>query len=153
MTEGEFQLLRQTLLIFFQEMHVRVSPLLFLALVHEIKSPLLLNHHRVYSLIQVSLFLKNQVQKPNGHFFLSTSGPVPHGGNVPGLIRFVCCLHVIKNTSIFSVCHHLPPLSAGHLTVRGKKSDEESSPRGEVTAAPEEKDPLDCTETESSNWA
>ncbi|XP_034056641.1 protein OSCP1a isoform X2 [Gymnodraco acuticeps] len=56
--EGEFQLLRQTLLIFFQDMHVRVS-----------------------------LFLKIQVQNPNGRFALSTSGPVPHGIDVPGLIR------------------------------------------------------------------
>ncbi|XP_063756166.1 protein OSCP1a isoform X2 [Eleginops maclovinus] len=56
--EGEFQLLRQTLLIFFQDMHIRVS-----------------------------LFLKIQVQNPNGRFALSTSGPVPHGIEVPGLIR------------------------------------------------------------------
>ncbi|KAK1880471.1 Protein OSCP1 [Dissostichus eleginoides] len=56
--EGEFQLLRQTLLIFFQDMHIRVS-----------------------------LFLKIQVQNPNGRFALSTSGPVPHGIDVPGLIR------------------------------------------------------------------
>uniref|UniRef100_A0A8D2ZH48 Organic solute carrier partner 1a n=1 Tax=Scophthalmus maximus TaxID=52904 RepID=A0A8D2ZH48_SCOMX len=58
LSEGEFQLLRQTLLIFFQDMHVRVS-----------------------------LFLKNQVQRPTGRFALSTSGPVPHGIEVPGLIR------------------------------------------------------------------
>ncbi|KAM3595879.1 uncharacterized protein V6R79_004471 [Siganus canaliculatus] len=58
LSEGEFQLLRQTLLIFFQDMHVRVS-----------------------------LFLQNQVQNPNGRFALSTSGPVPHGVDVPGLIR------------------------------------------------------------------
>ncbi|XP_034456512.1 protein OSCP1a [Hippoglossus hippoglossus] len=56
--EGEFQLLRQTLLIFFQDMHVRVS-----------------------------LFLKNKAQNPNGRFALSTSGPVPHGIDVPGLMR------------------------------------------------------------------
>ncbi|XP_070778131.1 protein OSCP1a [Enoplosus armatus] len=58
LSEGELQLLRQTLLIFFQDMHVRVS-----------------------------LFLKNQVQNPNGRFALTTSGPVPHGVDVPGLIR------------------------------------------------------------------
>ncbi|XP_042363145.1 protein OSCP1a [Plectropomus leopardus] len=58
LSEGEFQLLRQTLLIFFQDMHVRVS-----------------------------LFLKNQVQNPNGRFAMSTSGPVPYGIDVPGLIR------------------------------------------------------------------
>ncbi|XP_039977933.1 protein OSCP1a [Xiphias gladius] len=58
LSEGEFQLLRQTLLIFFQDMHVRVS-----------------------------LFLTNHVQNPNGRFALSTSGPLPHGIDVPGLIR------------------------------------------------------------------
>uniref|UniRef100_A0A3Q3JGA1 Organic solute carrier partner 1a n=1 Tax=Monopterus albus TaxID=43700 RepID=A0A3Q3JGA1_MONAL len=58
LSEGEFQLLRQTLLIFFQDMHVRVS-----------------------------LFLKNQIQNPDGRFALPTSGPVPHGIVVPGLIR------------------------------------------------------------------
>lgn len=58
LSEGEFQLLRQTLLIFFQDLHVRVS-----------------------------LFLKNKVQNPNGRFALGTSGPVPHKTDVPGLIR------------------------------------------------------------------
>ncbi|GLD59320.1 protein OSCP1-like protein [Lates japonicus] len=38
-------------------------------------------------IIEVSLFLKIQVQNPNGRFALSTSGPVPHGTDVPGLIR------------------------------------------------------------------
>ncbi|XP_061597991.1 protein OSCP1-like isoform X2 [Cololabis saira] len=58
LSEGEFQLLRQTLLIFFQDMNIRVS-----------------------------LFLKNQIQNPNGRFVLPTSGPVPRGIDVPGLIR------------------------------------------------------------------
>uniref|UniRef100_A0A3Q2NN44 Organic solute carrier partner 1a n=1 Tax=Fundulus heteroclitus TaxID=8078 RepID=A0A3Q2NN44_FUNHE len=57
-SEGELQLLRQTLLIFFQDMHIRVS-----------------------------LFLKNQIQNPSGRFVLTTSGPVPSGVDVPGLIR------------------------------------------------------------------
>ncbi|XP_046874887.1 protein OSCP1a isoform X2 [Hypomesus transpacificus] len=58
LSESEFQLLRQTLLIFFQDMHVRVS-----------------------------LFLNNKVQNPNGHFALPPSGPVPQGSEVPGVIR------------------------------------------------------------------
>ncbi|XP_020497972.2 protein OSCP1a [Labrus bergylta] len=58
LSEGEFQLLRQTLLIFLSDSHVRVS-----------------------------LFMKNKVQNPNGRFVLSTSGPVPHGVDIPGLIR------------------------------------------------------------------
>ncbi|XP_037549107.1 protein OSCP1-like [Nematolebias whitei] len=57
-SEGELQLLRQTLLGFVQDLHVRVS-----------------------------LFLRNHIQNPNGRFILPTSGPVPHGVQVPGLIR------------------------------------------------------------------
>ncbi|XP_077364097.1 protein OSCP1a [Festucalex cinctus] len=58
MTAGEFQLLRQTLLTFLQDTHVRVS-----------------------------IFLKNKIQNPNGRFALSISGPVPHGMDLPGVIR------------------------------------------------------------------
>lgn len=58
LTDGEFQFIRQTLLIFLQDIHVRVS-----------------------------IFLRERVQNPNGHFVLPTSGPVPYGFEVPGLIR------------------------------------------------------------------
>uniref|UniRef100_A0A8C7XMB7 Organic solute carrier partner 1 n=1 Tax=Oryzias sinensis TaxID=183150 RepID=A0A8C7XMB7_9TELE len=59
---SDFQLIRQTLLIFFQDMHIRVS-----------------------------IFLKDKVQNSNGRFGLPTSGPVPHGTQVPGLIRIFSC--------------------------------------------------------------
>ncbi|XP_062255419.1 protein OSCP1 isoform X1 [Platichthys flesus] len=62
MCSGEFQLIRQTLLIFFQDMHIRVS-----------------------------IFLKDKVQNSNGRFVLPISGPVPHGTQVPGLIRMFSC--------------------------------------------------------------
>uniref|UniRef100_A0ABM5ET58 Protein OSCP1 isoform X1 n=1 Tax=Pogona vitticeps TaxID=103695 RepID=A0ABM5ET58_9SAUR len=55
---GEFQLIRQTLLIFFQDIHIRVS-----------------------------ILLKDKVQNSNGHFVLPTSGPVPWGTALPGVIR------------------------------------------------------------------
>ncbi|KAM4725017.1 protein OSCP1a isoform 2-T2 [Anableps anableps] len=58
LSEGEFQLLRQTLLVFLQDLHTRVS-----------------------------VFLKSQIQNPSGRFVLTTSGPVPFGVDVPGLIR------------------------------------------------------------------
>ncbi|XP_061521590.1 protein OSCP1-like [Phycodurus eques] len=64
-TSGEFQLLRQTLLTFLQDTHIHVSSLLS-------KCP---------------FFLKNKIQNPNGSFALSTSGPEPHGMDVPGIIR------------------------------------------------------------------
>uniref|UniRef100_A0A672HKQ9 Organic solute carrier partner 1a n=1 Tax=Salarias fasciatus TaxID=181472 RepID=A0A672HKQ9_SALFA len=59
---GELQLLRQTLLIFLQDLHVRVS-----------------------------LFLKMKIQNPNGRFALPASGPVPHRVDVPGTIRMFDC--------------------------------------------------------------
>ncbi|NXA50175.1 OSCP1 protein, partial [Nothocercus julius] len=58
LSAGEFQLIRQTLLIFFQDMHIRVS-----------------------------IFLKDKVQNCNGRFVLPISGPVPWGTEIPGLIR------------------------------------------------------------------
>lgn len=58
LSPGEFQLIRQTLLIFFQDVHIRVS-----------------------------IFLKDKVQNSNGHFVLPTSGQVPWGTEIPGLIR------------------------------------------------------------------
>ncbi|KAI4877520.1 hypothetical protein NFI96_015233 [Prochilodus magdalenae] len=59
LSDGELQLMRQTLLALFQDMHVRVS-----------------------------IFLKEKIQNPDGRFVLSASGPVPHGFEVPGLIRW-----------------------------------------------------------------
>nr|XP_008999153.2 protein OSCP1 isoform X3 [Callithrix jacchus] len=58
LSAGEFQLIRQTLLIFFQDLHIRVS-----------------------------MFLKDKVQNNNGRFVLPVSGPVPWGTELPGLIR------------------------------------------------------------------
>lgn len=55
---GEFQLIRQTLLSFFQDMHIRVS-----------------------------IFLKDKVQNNNGRFLLPTSGQLPWGTEPPGMIR------------------------------------------------------------------
>ncbi|KAF4081672.1 hypothetical protein AMELA_G00163850 [Ameiurus melas] len=59
LSDGEFQLIRQTLLAFFQDMHVRVS-----------------------------ILLKENLQNADGSFVIPTSGPVPHGSEVPGLIRY-----------------------------------------------------------------
>ncbi|XP_061111524.1 protein OSCP1a [Conger conger] len=58
LSAGDFQLIRQTLLLFFQDLHIRVS-----------------------------LFLKDKVQNSNGRFALPITGPVPFGTEVPGLIR------------------------------------------------------------------
>ncbi|XP_041463067.1 protein OSCP1-like [Lytechinus variegatus] len=58
-TLGEFQLIRQTLLGFFQDMHIRVS-----------------------------IFLKEKVQSSNGRFVHSLGGAVPYGTEIPGTIRY-----------------------------------------------------------------
>ncbi|KAL4233856.1 Protein oscp1 [Mactra antiquata] len=58
MTSGGFHLIRQTLLNFFQDMHIRVS-----------------------------IFLKDKVQTSNGRFVLSQAGPLPWGTQPPGTIK------------------------------------------------------------------
>ncbi|XP_067941716.1 protein OSCP1-like [Watersipora subatra] len=57
MGEGELQVIRQTLLSFFQDMHVRVS-----------------------------IFLKERQQNQTGRFVLPSGGPVPEGTKIPGKI-------------------------------------------------------------------
>jgi len=58
LTAGDFQLIRHTLLSFFQDMHIRVS-----------------------------IFLKDKVQTPNGRFVLPKGGQVAYGTDPPGTIR------------------------------------------------------------------
>ncbi|ELT95571.1 hypothetical protein CAPTEDRAFT_165139 [Capitella teleta] len=58
LSSGEFMLIRQTLLSFFQDMHIRVS-----------------------------IFLKDKVQSSNGRFILPPSGVLPWGSDPPGTIR------------------------------------------------------------------
>ncbi|XP_060767361.1 protein OSCP1a [Neoarius graeffei] len=59
LSNGDFQVLRQTLLTFFQD----------------VKIPVL-------------VFLKEDIQNPDGSLMMPTSGPVPHGSEVPGMIRY-----------------------------------------------------------------
>lgn len=60
MTPGELQLVRHTLLNFFQDMHIRVS-----------------------------IFLKDRVQNQDGFFVYEKGGPVPHDSEIPGTIRVI----------------------------------------------------------------
>ncbi|KAL5011115.1 hypothetical protein ScPMuIL_013420 [Solemya velum] len=90
MCNGEFQYIRQTLLNFFQDMHIRVS-----------------------------IFLKDKVQNSNGRFVLPTSGPLPWGTEVPGIIK-------IDNQEMRST--EFPPggsystqLSEGSFEMRGDR--------------------------------
>lgn len=70
LTAGQFQLIRMTILSFFQDMHIRVS-----------------------------IFLKDKVQTPNGRFVLSTCGQVPWHTEVPGEIRLFDKGKQVKSTN------------------------------------------------------
>uniref|UniRef100_A0AAR2L8F4 Organic solute carrier partner 1 n=1 Tax=Pygocentrus nattereri TaxID=42514 RepID=A0AAR2L8F4_PYGNA len=90
---GEFQLIRQTLLIFFQDMHIRVS-----------------------------IFLKDKVQNSNGRFVLPTSGPVPYGTHTPGLIRmFSCNGEEVKRTQFRDGGNYTSALREGSFELFGDR--------------------------------
>jgi len=78
LSAGQFQIIRQTLLSFFQDMHIRVS-----------------------------IFLKDKVQSANGKFVLTTDGLVPWETEVPGAIRYFGDDGQISRTSHFVTgCRH-----------------------------------------------
>uniref|UniRef100_A0A8C9F0P8 Organic solute carrier partner 1 n=1 Tax=Pavo cristatus TaxID=9049 RepID=A0A8C9F0P8_PAVCR len=93
LSAGEFQLIRQTLLIFFQDMHIRVS-----------------------------IFLKDKVQNSNGRFVLPISGPVPWGTEVPGLIRmFNCNGDEVKRTEFTTGGNYVTPQREGSFELYGDR--------------------------------
>ncbi|XP_028415430.1 protein OSCP1-like [Dendronephthya gigantea] len=77
---AQFQLIRQSLLSFLQDLHIRVS-----------------------------IFLKDKVQNTNGKFVLPTDGAVPFSSEVPGTIRYYDENGKVYKTNEFSSnCkHHL----------------------------------------------
>ncbi|XP_062889764.1 protein OSCP1 isoform X1 [Mobula hypostoma] len=90
---GEFQLIRQTLLIFFQDLHIRVS-----------------------------IFLKDKVQNSNGRFVLPVSGPVPWGTEVPGLIRmFNHHGEEVKQVKFPAIGNYTSALAEGSLNLFGDR--------------------------------
>ncbi|NXN91726.1 OSCP1 protein, partial [Rhinopomastus cyanomelas] len=92
-SDGEFQLIRQTLLIFFQDMHIRVS-----------------------------IFLKDKVQNSNGRFVLPISGPVPWGTEVPGLIRVFNHRGVeVKRMTFTSGGNYVAPHREGSFELYGDR--------------------------------
>ncbi|NXL41712.1 OSCP1 protein, partial [Podilymbus podiceps] len=93
LSAGEFQLIRQTLLIFFQDMHIRVS-----------------------------IFLKDKVQNSNGRFVLPISGPVPWGTEVPGLIRmFNRNGDEVKRTEFTTDGNYVTPQREGSFDLYGDR--------------------------------
>ncbi|NXB31947.1 OSCP1 protein, partial [Eulacestoma nigropectus] len=93
LSDGEFQLIRQTLLIFFQDMHIRVS-----------------------------IFLKDKVQNSNGRFVLPISGPVPWGTEVPGLIRIFNHKGVeVKRAEFTTAGNYVTPQREGSFELYGDR--------------------------------
>uniref|UniRef100_A0A8B9CYB3 Organic solute carrier partner 1 n=1 Tax=Anser brachyrhynchus TaxID=132585 RepID=A0A8B9CYB3_9AVES len=93
LSAGEFQLIRQTLLLFFQDMHIRVS-----------------------------IFLKDKVQNSNGRFVLPISGPVPWGTEVPGLIRMYNRNgDEVKRTEFTTDGNYIPPQREGSFDLYGDR--------------------------------
>uniref|UniRef100_A0A674HEK8 Organic solute carrier partner 1 n=1 Tax=Taeniopygia guttata TaxID=59729 RepID=A0A674HEK8_TAEGU len=93
LSDGEFQLIRQTLLIFFQDMHIRVS-----------------------------IFLKDKVQNSNGRFVLPISGPVPWGTEVPGLIRLFNHKGVeVKRAEFTTAGNYVTPQREGSFELYGDR--------------------------------
>ncbi|XP_051991414.1 protein OSCP1-like [Xyrauchen texanus] len=93
LSDGEFQLIRHTLLFRFQDMQIRIS-----------------------------IFLKENIQNLNGHFVLPTSGPVPHGFEVPGLIRwFNAKCHEVRRTGFSSGGSYSGALREGSFDLSGDR--------------------------------
>ncbi|NXV77826.1 OSCP1 protein, partial [Atlantisia rogersi] len=93
LSAGEFQFIRQTLLVFFQDMHIRVS-----------------------------IFLKDKVQSSNGRFVLPISGPVPWGTEVPGLIRiFNHNGDEVKRTEFTTDGNYVTPQREGSFDLYGDR--------------------------------
>ncbi|XP_052709052.1 protein OSCP1-like isoform X4 [Crassostrea angulata] len=93
LSNGEFQLIRQTLLNFFQDMHIRVS-----------------------------IFLKDKVQNSNGRFVLPTGGAVPYGAEVPGTIKlFNASGAEVKTSSFNPGGSYQPPQGDGSLDIVGNR--------------------------------
>ncbi|XP_020894152.1 protein OSCP1 [Exaiptasia diaphana] len=90
---GQFQIVRQTLLAFFQDMHIRVS-----------------------------IFLKDKVQNSNGKFVISLDGPVPWETEVPGAIRYFGADEKIEKTTHFSSgCQHYLTDKPGSFELLGDR--------------------------------
>ena len=93
LSSGEFMLIRQTLLNFFQDMHIRVS-----------------------------LFLKDKSQNTNGRFVLPLSGPVPFGFDVPGTVKLYNEKgQQIKQSSFDCIGRYAASSREGSIDLRGDR--------------------------------
>ncbi|KAK3096796.1 hypothetical protein FSP39_003360 [Pinctada imbricata] len=89
---GEFQLVRQTLLNFFQDMHIRVS-----------------------------IFLKDKVQNSNGRFVLPTGGTLPSKTEMPGTILLYDSTGKARSVSFPPGGSYLPAKAEGSFDIKGDR--------------------------------
>lgn len=90
---------------------------------HTLRNSLLnfLHGHRV----RVSVFLRQKVQNTDGTFVIPTSGPVPPGCEVPGVIRFFDSNGTVCQTRHFPVGgEYEAALEPGSLEIHGKRGTE-----------------------------
>lgn len=107
LSNGEFQLIRQTLLNFFQDMHIRIASCLDILVLYD---------------TEVSIFLKDKVQNSNGRFVLPTGGAVPYGAEVPGTIKlFNASGAEVKTSSFNPGGSYQPPQGDGSLDIVGNR--------------------------------
>ncbi|GFS17505.1 protein OSCP1 [Elysia marginata] len=92
LSQGEFQLIRQTLLNFFQDMHIRVS-----------------------------IFLKDKVQNNNGRFVLKPGGSLPYGTEAPGLIRSFDASGKSRNIAFAPGANYTVASREGSFDLRGDR--------------------------------
>ncbi|KAK7107490.1 protein OSCP1-like [Littorina saxatilis] len=90
--EADFQLIRQTLLSFFQDMHIRVS-----------------------------IFLKDKVQNNNGRFVLPIAGQLPYGTEPPGTIRLFDESGKAKETNFPPPAGNVPAANEGSFDMVGDR--------------------------------
>ncbi|EDV25143.1 uncharacterized protein TRIADDRAFT_50333 [Trichoplax adhaerens] len=92
LSTGQFQLIRQALLSFFQDMHIRVS-----------------------------IFLKDKVQNSNGRFSLPVDSPIPYGTEMPGVIRFFASNEVVRTIEFKTNTKYRTVLKPGSFEKSGER--------------------------------
>jgi len=79
MNDAEWLFIRDTILLFFQDVHIRVRNIPYENRIHL----------SFFFILKVSVFLREDLQTQEGQFVIKTNGVVPTGFQPPGEIRFV----------------------------------------------------------------
>ncbi|XP_013087262.2 protein OSCP1-like isoform X1 [Biomphalaria glabrata] len=93
LSHGEFQLIRQTLLNFFQDVHTRVS-----------------------------IFLKDKVQNNHGRFVLKPGGVLPYGTDIPNNIKSFDESGKYRNIGFSCVANYTQASKEGSYEMKGDRA-------------------------------